>query len=171
MTTISAISHQIWDMKYRLRTAAGDVVDKTIEDTWSRVANALADPENPAVRDEWAEKFAAGMADFRFLPAGRIVAGAGTDRDVTLFNCFVMGIIPDDMSGIFEHLRRSRADHAAGRWHRVRFFDPPSQGRARPRCRCRCIRSAVVYGCLGFHVPHHYVGRASARCHDGDTAL
>ena len=107
MTTISAISRQIWDMKYRLRTAAGDVVDKTIEDTWSRVANALADPENPAVRDEWAEKFAAGMADFRFLPAGRIVAGAGTDRDVTLFNCFVMGIIPDDMSGIFEHLREA----------------------------------------------------------------
>ncbi|MAJ93601.1 MAG: adenosylcobalamin-dependent ribonucleoside-diphosphate reductase [Rhodospirillaceae bacterium] len=107
MTTISAISHQIWDMKYRLRTAAGDAVDKTIEDTWSRVANALADPENPAMRDEWAEKFAACMADFRFLPAGRIVAGAGTDRDVTLFNCFVMGIIPDDMSGIFEHLREA----------------------------------------------------------------
>ena len=107
MTTISAISRQIWDMKYRLRTAAGDAVDKTIEDTWSRVANALADPENPVVRDEWAEKFAAGMADFRFLPAGRIVAGAGTDRDVTLFNCFVMGIIPDDMSGIFEHLREA----------------------------------------------------------------
>tara|TARA_B100000676_G_scaffold267539_1_gene281958 strand:- start:500 stop:2812 length:2313 start_codon:yes stop_codon:yes gene_type:complete len=107
MTTISAIAHQIWDMKYRLRTAAGDAVDKTIEDTWSRVANALADPENPAMRDEWAEKFAACMADFRFLPAGRIVAGAGTDRDVTLFNCFVMGIIPDDMSGIFEHLREA----------------------------------------------------------------
>ena len=128
MTTISAISRQIWDMKYRLRTAAGDVVDKTIEDTWSRVANALADPENPVVRDEWAEKFAAGMADFRFLPAGRIVAGAGTDRDVTLFNCFVMGIIPDDMSGIFEHLPGSRADHAAGRWHRVRFFDLRPKG-------------------------------------------
>ncbi|MGB0629314.1 MAG: adenosylcobalamin-dependent ribonucleoside-diphosphate reductase [Alphaproteobacteria bacterium] len=107
MTTISAISHQIWDMKYRLKTAAGHAVDKTIEDTWARIANALADPENPAVRDDWAEKFEAAMSDFRFLPAGRIVAGAGTDRDVTLFNCFVMGTIPDDMSGIFEHLREA----------------------------------------------------------------
>ncbi len=107
MTAISAISHQIWDMKYRLKTAVGDAVDKTIEDTWARVANALADPENPADRDKWAAKFADAMSDFRFLPAGRIVAGAGTDRDVTLFNCFVMGTIPDDMSGIFEHLREA----------------------------------------------------------------
>ena len=107
MTATSAISHQIWDMKYRLKTAAGDAVDKRIEDTWARVANALADPENPADRDKWAAKFADAMSDFRFLPAGRIVAGAGTDRDVTLFNCFVMGTIPDDMSGIFEHLREA----------------------------------------------------------------
>ena len=107
MTAISAISHQIWDMKYRLKTAAGDAVDKTIEDTWARVANALADPENPADQNKWAAKFADAMSDFRFLPAGRIVAGAGTDRDVTLFNCFVMGTIPDDMSGIFEHLREA----------------------------------------------------------------
>jgi len=107
MTAISAISHQIWDMKYRLKTAADDAVDKTIEDTWARIANALADPEHPSVRGEWAEKFEAAMSDFRFLPAGRIVAGAGTDRDVTLFNCFVMGTIPDDMSGIFEHLREA----------------------------------------------------------------
>ena len=65
-----------------------------------------ADLENPAVRDEWAEKFAA-YGGFPFPAGGRIVAGAGTDRDVTLFNCFVMGIIPDDMSGIFEHLREA----------------------------------------------------------------
>jgi len=47
------------------------------------------------------------MQDFRFLPAGRILSGAGTDRRVTLFNCFVMGDIPDDMAGIFEHLKEA----------------------------------------------------------------
>ena len=47
------------------------------------------------------------MEDFRFLPAGRIVAGAGSDRSVTLFNCFVMGTVPDDMGGIFEHLKEA----------------------------------------------------------------
>ena len=45
--------------------------------------------------------------DHRFLPAGRILAGAGTGRAVTLFNCFVMGTIPDDLSGIFAHLREA----------------------------------------------------------------
>ena len=107
MTSVSAISHQIWDMKYRFKSAAGDIIDRTVDDTLRRVAEALAAPENDAVRAEWAEKFTTAMADFRFLPAGRIIAGAGTERDVTLFNCFVMGTIPDDMSGIFEHLREA----------------------------------------------------------------
>ena len=107
MSTVSAISHQIWDMKYRLKSASGDVIDRTVNDTWRRIATALAEPESEAVRAQWAKKFEAAMSEFRFLPAGRIVAGAGTNRDVTLFNCFVMGTIPDDMSGIFEHLREA----------------------------------------------------------------
>ena len=107
MSTVSAIAHQIWDMKYRLKSASGDVIDRTVNDTWRRIATALAEPESEAVRAQWAEKFEAAMSEFRFLPAGRIVAGAGTNRDVTLFNCFVMGTIPDDMSGIFEHLREA----------------------------------------------------------------
>lgn len=105
MPQVAAISQQIWDMKYRLKAADGAPVDKTIEDTWRRVARALAAPEKDA--DLWAERFYEAMEDFRFLPAGRIVAGAGAGRNVTLFNCFVMGTIPDDMSGIFEHLREA----------------------------------------------------------------
>jgi ribonucleoside-diphosphate reductase alpha chain len=92
-------------MKYRLKTAAGDPVDKTVEDTWRRVARALAAPEAEPKR--WEEPFYEALADFRFLPAGRILAGAGTERRVTLFNCFVMGAIPDDMTGIFEHLKEA----------------------------------------------------------------
>ena len=45
--------------------------------------------------------------DFRFIPAGRVLAGAGTERSVTLFNCFVMGTIPDSLNGIFEHLKEA----------------------------------------------------------------
>src|SRR5213076_3001446 len=55
----------------------------------------------------WADRFYAAMSDFRFLPAGRVIAGAGAGRQVTLFNCFVMGTIPDDMGGIFAHLREA----------------------------------------------------------------
>ena len=105
MPRLESISQQIWDMKYRLNAADGAPVDKTIEDTWQRVARALAEAETDA--DAWTDRFAGAMADFQFLPAGRIVAGAGTKRAVTLFNCFVMGSIPDDMEGIFQHLKEA----------------------------------------------------------------
>jgi ribonucleoside-diphosphate reductase alpha chain len=110
MPTVSAISQQIWDMKYRLKgpthgPVAGEPIDKTIEDTWRRVARAVAAPEKDP--EHWAERFYAAMSDFCFLPAGRVIAGAGAGRQVTLFNCFVMGTIPDDMGGIFAHLREA----------------------------------------------------------------
>jgi len=106
MTRFAApISEQIWDMKYRLKQANGTPVDRSVEDTWRRIARSLATVEDDA--DAFEAEFYAALEDFKFLPAGRIVAGAGTDRSVTLFNCFVMGTIPDSMSGIFEHLREA----------------------------------------------------------------
>ena len=99
------IAEQIWDMKYRLKAADGTVLDSTVEDTWRRIARALAQPEaDPAL---WEDRFYHALEDFKFLPAGRIVAGAGTDRSVTLFNCFVMGTIPDSMGGIFDMLKEA----------------------------------------------------------------
>ena len=105
MTSVAAISQQIWDMKYRLKSAAGAPVDKSIDDSWRRVADTLAQPEKE--RQYWAERFYEALQGFEFLPAGRIIAGAGAARNVTLFNCFVMGTIPDDMSGIFQHLKEA----------------------------------------------------------------
>ena len=105
MTQISAISQQIWDMKYRLKKADGQPVDKTLADTWRRVARALAAPEDDA--KAWEERFYEALEDFRFLPAGRVVSGAGSERNVTLFNCFVMGDVPDDMAGIFDNLKEA----------------------------------------------------------------
>ncbi|MEM8755776.1 MAG: adenosylcobalamin-dependent ribonucleoside-diphosphate reductase, partial [Pseudomonadota bacterium] len=99
------IAEQIWDMKYRLKSQDGAPVDATIEDTWRRIAGALAAAEaDPAA---WEARFYDALSDFRYLPAGRIVAGAGADRDVTLFNCFVMGAVPDTMAGIFEALKEA----------------------------------------------------------------
>ncbi len=105
MTSPTSISQQIWDMKYRLKGANGESVDRTMSETWRRVATALAAPEaEPAL---WAERFHQALEGFRFLPAGRILAGAGSRRNVTLFNCFVMGTVPDDMAGIFENLKEA----------------------------------------------------------------
>jgi ribonucleoside-diphosphate reductase alpha chain len=106
MTRFSApIAEQIWDMKYRLKGADGVAIDATIEDTWRRIARSLAEVEaEPAI---WEERFYAALEDFKYLPAGRITAGAGTGRAVTLFNCFVMGTIPDSMGGIFDMLKEA----------------------------------------------------------------
>ncbi len=98
------VSQRIWDMKYRFRDATGQA-DADLDATWWRVARALAAPERDPGR--WAERFHEALSGFKFLPAGRVIAGAGTGRTVTLFNCFVMGAIPDDMSGIFENLREA----------------------------------------------------------------
>jgi len=104
---MSDISRQIWDMKYRLKAANGTPIDAEPEDTLARVALAAAQAEAPETRGHWAVEFASALAGHRFLPAGRILAGAGTERSVTLFNCFVMGAIPDSMDGIFSHLREA----------------------------------------------------------------
>jgi ribonucleoside-diphosphate reductase alpha chain len=107
MAQVAAISQQIWDMKYRFKGPDGAPLDKTIEDSWRRVANAMAEVEAPEMRAKWADAFFEALSGFKYLPAGRILAGSGTKRNVTLFNCFVMGTVPDDMSGIFEHLREA----------------------------------------------------------------
>lgn len=99
------ISHDIWDMKYRLKKFDGTPIDQTMNDTWARVAKALAAPEiNPS---EWDAEFYNVMSNGYFTPAGRIISGAGTDRNVTLSNCFTMGTIPDSMDGIFTHLKEA----------------------------------------------------------------
>ncbi|SUZ30984.1 Vitamin B12-dependent ribonucleoside-diphosphate reductase [Roseibaca ekhonensis] len=106
MSRFSApIAEQIWDMKYRLKAADGHIEEQTVEDTWRRIARALAQAETDPVA--WEDKFYTALDDFKFLPAGRITAGAGTGRSVTLFNCFVMGTVPDSMGGIFDMLKEA----------------------------------------------------------------
>ena len=95
---LSELSRLIWRTRYR---APGE---PDIRATWRRVAGALASVE-PLDREGWEGRFFDLLEGFRFLPGGRILAGAGSDREVTLFNCFVMGRVEDDMAGIFEALK------------------------------------------------------------------
>jgi ribonucleoside-diphosphate reductase alpha chain len=97
------ISRQIWSEKYRLRNRdAGE--DPDIRQTWRRIARTLADVEDAKGR-VWEDRFYEALTDFKFLPGGRIQAGAGSGREVTLFNCFVMGTIEDSLDGIFQSLK------------------------------------------------------------------
>ncbi len=92
------ISRHVWETRYRAAGEAG------IRDSWQRVAQAIAQAEGDA-RAPWVERFYALLDGFRFLPGGRILAGAGTGHRVTLFNCFVMGAIEDELESIFEALK------------------------------------------------------------------
>lgn len=95
------VAADIWSLKYR---QAGE---SSVQDSLARVARAVAGAEEPDKREPWEKRFLALMTDFSFLPAGRILAGAGSARDVTLFNCFVMGTVPDSIAGIFEGLKQA----------------------------------------------------------------
>jgi ribonucleoside-diphosphate reductase alpha chain len=93
------IARHVWEARYRAGLA-----ETSVQATWRRAARALAEAE-PCNRSEWEQRFLDILQDFEFLPGGRIQAGAGTDRDVTLFNCFVMGTIEDSIPGIFRALQ------------------------------------------------------------------
>jgi ribonucleoside-diphosphate reductase alpha chain len=95
------LSRFVWETRYRDASARPPEAD--ISDTWKRVARAAAAIErNPAL---WSEQFLSALRDFRLLPGGRILAGAGTTHNVTLANCFVMGPIEDSIDGIFQALK------------------------------------------------------------------
>nr|MBS0020405.1 adenosylcobalamin-dependent ribonucleoside-diphosphate reductase [Gammaproteobacteria bacterium] len=97
------ISRAVWAAKYRYQATDG-TVEADISATWRRVSGAIARVE-PNNRQTWEDAFYRVLQDFRFLPGGRILAGAGTSRRVTLFNCFVMGSLEDSMDGLFEALK------------------------------------------------------------------
>lgn len=103
----SAVSEQVWRDKYRFAGDGSRAGDRTWADTVERVSKAAASVERGGkkARAGHAKAFAEAIENFEFLPAGRILAGAGTGRAVTLFNCFVMGRIEDDLSAIFDNVR------------------------------------------------------------------
>ena len=102
------VAHTIWDMKYRFKERDGTPVDRTMEDTRERVARFLAE------NDTEKKMFMDAMHGWKFLPAGRILAGAGTDRRVTNINCFVLGRIDDSLDGIMNALKDAATTMQAG---------------------------------------------------------
>jgi len=99
----TAISEHIWRAKYRFRAGDGRA-EAGVQETWDRIARAIAAAE-PAQAAGRAAEYRRLLEAFRLLPGGRIIAGAGTGRRLTLFNCFVMGLIEDTTEGIFDALR------------------------------------------------------------------
>lgn len=107
-----AISDHVWRTRY-CWTEPGRVPEPSVEASWDRVALAVSGAETHH-RDDWREHFRAILNDFRFLPGGRILAGAGTSHHNTLFNCFVAGSLEDSVQGIFNALREAMVTLQAG---------------------------------------------------------
>lgn len=101
---IQAASLDIWDKKYRLKDKQDNPVDADVEATYARVAKALADVEEPALREKWQERFTWALRQGA-IPAGRIISNAGAQAykpATSTINCTVSGIVPDSMQGILE---------------------------------------------------------------------
>ncbi|MEM9583122.1 MAG: adenosylcobalamin-dependent ribonucleoside-diphosphate reductase [Pseudomonadota bacterium] len=100
------IAEQIWRSKYQLKVQ-GEEIDLSVRDTWFRVATALAQAESPQDRQRVTSEFYEAMEDFKLLPAGRILSGAGTRRSVSLSNTFVMKTLPDSVAGIMDVIKEA----------------------------------------------------------------
>jgi len=114
---MQSVSVDIWDKKYRLKTKQGKHIDETIDDTYKRVARALADvEENDAKRSLWYEKFLWALRRGA-IPAGRITSNAGALEHkpaTSTINCTVSGIVEDSMDGILQKVHEAGLTLKAG---------------------------------------------------------
>jgi ribonucleoside-diphosphate reductase alpha chain len=101
---LEGVRQKVFLDRYSLKSPAGDALEKTPDEMWKRVAKAIASVEKPKDRKKWEKKFYDAMYDFKFLPGGRILSGAGTGFEVSYFNCFVIPNPPDSRGGIMENL-------------------------------------------------------------------
>lgn len=101
--------------KYALRDSTGRIVEKTPEDMWKRVAREISSPEKTQkLRSEWEDNFYWLLSEFRFIPGGRILFGAGQNRRATLLNCYFMPIKNDSIESIFEWCKEAARTYSFG---------------------------------------------------------
>ncbi|MBU6212543.1 MAG: adenosylcobalamin-dependent ribonucleoside-diphosphate reductase [Gammaproteobacteria bacterium] len=109
-------SLDIWDKKYRLVSKHGDPIDKSMDDTYRRVARALADVESPEQREHWYERFLWALRRGA-IPAGRITSNAGAQEHkpaTSTINCTVSGTIRDSMDDILDKVHEAGLTLKAG---------------------------------------------------------
>jgi len=109
-------SLDIWDKKYRLTAKDGTPIDRTMDDTYKRVARALADVEKEEVREHWYEQFLWALRK-GCIPAGRITSNAGAQEHkpaTSTINCTVSGTIQDSMDDILAKVHEAGLTLKAG---------------------------------------------------------
>ncbi|MEA3272425.1 MAG: adenosylcobalamin-dependent ribonucleoside-diphosphate reductase, partial [Patescibacteria group bacterium] len=97
---------KVFNDRYALKDGNGKQLESTPEEMWRRVAVAVASVEKtPKLQEEYEEKFYKALEDFKFVPAGRILSGAGSGASVTFYNCFVIPSPEDSRGGIMDSVR------------------------------------------------------------------
>lgn len=104
MSNLTGMRQKVFLDRYALKDTVGTAIEQTPEEMWARVAKGIARVEKPENRKKWEKEFMGILEDFKFLPGGRILAGAGTGFDVTYYNCFVIPSPPDSRGGIMQNL-------------------------------------------------------------------
>jgi len=103
---LDGLREKVFLDRYALKDKEGNLIEHTPEDMWKRVSWGIAQHEKPKQRKKWEKAFYGVMSDFKFVPGGRILSGAGTDYQVTYFNCFVIPSPKDSREGILESLKQ-----------------------------------------------------------------
>lgn len=105
-TELEGVRSKVFRDRYSLKDDAGNSIEEHPEQMWKRVAAGLAQVEKtPALQAEWAEKFYSALKDFKYVPGGRVLSGAGTPYEVTFYNCFVIPSPHDSRNGIIDNLK------------------------------------------------------------------
>ncbi|MCW1930001.1 MAG: adenosylcobalamin-dependent ribonucleoside-diphosphate reductase [Candidatus Kerfeldbacteria bacterium] len=103
---LTGLRQKVFFDRYALKDENGKRVEDTPEEMWHRVARGIAQIEKtPAKKQEWEEKFYDALYNFKFVPGGRILAGAGSGVELTFYNCYVIPSPEDSRQGIFESVR------------------------------------------------------------------
>lgn len=104
---LTGLAQKVFMDRYALKDKEGDPLEHTPQEMWKRIAKGIASQEKTtAKKEQWEKKFHDVLEDFKFVPAGRILSGAGTDFKVTYFNCFVIPSPKDSRGGILDALRQ-----------------------------------------------------------------
>jgi ribonucleoside-diphosphate reductase alpha chain len=103
---LTGVREKVFLDRYSLKDKEGNPMEKTPDEMWRRVAKGIAKQERKTARGVWEKKFYDVMSDFKFVPGGRILSGAGTDFQVTYFNCFVIPSPKDSREGILDSLKQ-----------------------------------------------------------------
>ena len=104
MTKLDGVRQKVFLDRYALKGEDGELIEHTPEEMWHRVAGGVASNEKKSQQKKWEAEFYRVMEDFKFVPGGRILSGAGTGYQVTYFNCFVIPSPKDSRHGILESL-------------------------------------------------------------------